>query len=182
MGGNYGEETEGPVPIRVRVPHTCTASATALEELEEDIGGNSPGQGVPRCLLSQQVYCRENESKPTYGPLVPSSGETAPGTSHSFFLTTQLSPLPQCPGLTVHPPPPASPVKDQRAKLAPLSLTYVPIEDGHQHIQSPVQPHEPQADDHHKLQSWISPRPQVAAQETELPAKVSPGRCWWPLC
>lgn len=55
-------------------------------------------------------------------------------------------------------------MKDQSAKLAPLSLTYIPIEDGHQHIQSPVQPHEPQADDHNKLQSWISPRPQVATQ------------------
>lgn len=86
VGGNYREERERPVPTRVRVPHTCTASATPLEELEEDIGGNSPGQGVPRCVLSQQVYYGENESKPTYGPLVPSSGETAPGTSHSFFL------------------------------------------------------------------------------------------------
>lgn len=35
------------------VPHTCTASATSLEELEKDIGSNSPGQGMPRCLLSQ---------------------------------------------------------------------------------------------------------------------------------
>jgi hypothetical protein len=36
-----------------RVPHTCTASATPLEELEEDIGGNGPGQGAPRSLRSQ---------------------------------------------------------------------------------------------------------------------------------
>lgn len=36
-----------------RVPHTCTASATPLEELEEDIGGNGPGQGAPRSLGSQ---------------------------------------------------------------------------------------------------------------------------------
>lgn len=36
-----------------RIPHTCTAGATPLEELEEDIGGNSPGQGAPRSLLSQ---------------------------------------------------------------------------------------------------------------------------------
>lgn len=52
-----------------RIPHTCAASATALEELEEDIGDNSPGQGTPRCLLSQQVhYGGENKSETTYGP------------------------------------------------------------------------------------------------------------------
>lgn len=53
-----------------RVPHTCTAGATPLEELEEDVGGNSPGQGVPRCLFSQQVYYGENKSKHTMAPKI----------------------------------------------------------------------------------------------------------------
>ena len=51
-----------------RVPHTCTAGATPLEELEEDIDDDSPDQGAPRCLLGQQVHCGEKESEPTYGP------------------------------------------------------------------------------------------------------------------
>lgn len=68
-----GEEgREGPIPARgiaESLPHTCAASATALEELEEDIGDNSPGQGTPRRLLSQQVhYGGENKSEATYGP------------------------------------------------------------------------------------------------------------------
>lgn len=58
-----------------RVPHTCTASAAPLEELEEDISGNSPGQGAPRSLRSQQVHC----------------GLKVPGfTSNTQVLTTQL--------------------------------------------------------------------------------------------
>ena len=68
VGGEHQEEGKGSVPTRVRIPHTCTASATPLEEFEKDVGGNSPGQGVPGCLLSQQVHCGDNESKPTYGP------------------------------------------------------------------------------------------------------------------
>ena len=63
------------------------------------------------------------------------------------------------------PPHPTGPRKDQSAELAFLfPLTYVPIEDGDQHVQSPVQPHEPQADKHNKLQSWTPPGPQVATQ------------------
>lgn len=67
-----------------RVPHTCTASATPLEELEEDIGGNSPSQGTPRGLHSQQVHYGK---KGSCGHPGFASGKTAPGCP---FLTTQL--------------------------------------------------------------------------------------------
>lgn len=65
-GGRGGEAnaTQGDS----RVPHTCTASATPLKELEDDKGGNGPGQGAPRCLLSQQVHYGEKKSEPTSGP------------------------------------------------------------------------------------------------------------------
>lgn len=74
-----------------------------------------------------------------------------------------------------------SPQSPVCTKLASV-LTYVPVEDGHQHVESPVQPHEPQADEHNKLQSWASPGPQVTAQQAELPAQVTPGGWTCPVC
>lgn len=65
MGGGTAANTNRG---ESRVPHTCTASATPLEELEEDIDDDRPDQGVPRCLLGQQVHYGENESKPTQRP------------------------------------------------------------------------------------------------------------------
>lgn len=109
---------------------------------------------------------RRKKVKAHFWPLGLSSGPTVPGTSHSPFLILQLT----------------WPMKDQRAELALFPLTYVPIEDGDQHIQSPFQPHEPQAEEHNQLQNWTPSRPQVATQEAELPAKVSPCRSWWCLC
>lgn len=53
--------------------------------LEEDIDDDRPDQGVPRCLLGQQVHYGENESKPTPETLALSLGETALGTSHSLY-------------------------------------------------------------------------------------------------
>lgn len=65
-GGRGGEASANQDDSRV--PRTCTACATPLEELEDDIDGNGPGQGAPRGLLSQQVHYGDSKSEPNSSP------------------------------------------------------------------------------------------------------------------